>query len=74
MRIVVSMKSISGKEFAKILEQHGWVPMRVQGSHHIYGKAGNEIRISVPIHRNQNLRIGLLRHFMKVAGLTEDDL
>ena len=52
------MKSVSGKEFAKILEQHGWVLMRVQGSHHIYGKAGSEVRISVPIHRNQSLKIG----------------
>jgi predicted RNA binding protein YcfA (HicA-like mRNA interferase family) len=68
------MKSISGKDFAKILEQHGWALLRVQGSHHIYGKAGNESRISVPIHRNENLKTGLLRHFMKVAGLTENDL
>jgi predicted RNA binding protein YcfA (HicA-like mRNA interferase family) len=68
------MKSISGKEFAKALERHGWSLLRVQGSHHIYGKTGSEIRISIPIHRNQNLKTGLLRHFMKVAGLTENDL
>jgi predicted RNA binding protein YcfA (HicA-like mRNA interferase family) len=68
------MKSISGKDFAKVLERHGWALLRVQGSHHIYGKAGSEIRISVPIHRNQNLKTGLLRHFMKKAGLTEKDL
>lgn len=34
------MKSISGKDFAKVLEQNGWVLLRVQGSHHIYGKPG----------------------------------
>jgi predicted RNA binding protein YcfA (HicA-like mRNA interferase family) len=42
------MKSISGKDFAKVLERHGWVLLQVQGSHHIYGKTGNDIRISVP--------------------------
>lgn len=68
------MKSKSGKEFARILERHGWELLRVQGSHHVYGKSGSEIRISIPIHRNQNLKIGLLRHFMKVAGLSESDL
>lgn len=68
------MRSISGKDFAKTLERHGWLLLRVQGSHHIYGKAGGEIRISIPIHRNQNLKTGLLRHFMKVAGLAENDL
>lgn len=68
------MKSISGKAFAKILEQRGWVLVRVQGSHHIYCKPGEPIRISVPIHGNKDLKIGLLKHFMKQAGLSEDDL
>jgi predicted RNA binding protein YcfA (HicA-like mRNA interferase family) len=68
------MKSISGKEFAKALERHSWSLLRVKGSHHIYGKAGSEVRISVPIHGNQAIKAGLLRHFMKMAGLTERDL
>lgn len=68
------MKSVSGKDFAKILERHGWSLLRVQGSHHIYGKPGSEIRISIPIHGNQSLKTGLLRHFIKLGGLTENDL
>jgi predicted RNA binding protein YcfA (HicA-like mRNA interferase family) len=68
------MKSISGKEFAKILERQGWVLLRVHGSHHIYGKTGSEVRLSVPIHGNQALKIGMLKHFMKNARLTEEDL
>ncbi len=68
------MRSVSGKEFAKALERHGWSLLRVQGSHHIYGKAGSEVRLSVPIHGNQALKTGLLRHLMKMAGLTENDL
>jgi len=68
------MKSISGKDFVKVLEQHGWSLLRIKGSHHIYGKAGSEVRISVPVHSDQTLKTGLLRHFMKVAGLTERDL
>jgi predicted RNA binding protein YcfA (HicA-like mRNA interferase family) len=66
------MKSISGKEFAKVLERNGWVLLRVQGSHHIYGKSGIADRISVPIHSNKSLKMGLLRHFLKVAGLSDD--
>jgi len=68
------MKAVSGKDFAKILERHGWSLLRVQGSHHIYGKAGSEVRLSVPIHGNQPLKTGLLRHLMKLAGITEGDL
>ena len=68
------MKSVSGKEFAKVLERHGWSLLRVQGSHHIYGKAGSEVRLSVPVHSNQALKTGLLRHLMKMAAITEADL
>lgn len=68
------MKSISGKEFARILERHGWTLLRVQGSHHIYGKAGSIVRLSVPIHKNQTLKLGLFKHLMKQADLEEKDL
>ncbi len=63
------MKSMSGKELAKLLAANGWDLLRIQGSHHIYGKAGNPARISVPIHRNQDMKIGLLRNLLKTAEL-----
>ncbi len=66
------MKSISGKKFAKVLEKNGWILLRIQGSHHIYGKPSIVDRISVPIHGNQSLKTGLLRHFLKVARLSDD--
>jgi predicted RNA binding protein YcfA (HicA-like mRNA interferase family) len=68
------MRSVSGKELAKALERHGWALLHVQGSHYIYGKAGSDVRLSVPVHGNQALKVGLLRHLLKMAGLTEDDL
>lgn len=68
------MKSVSGKDFCSVLERHGWFPLRIQGSHHIYGRPENQARISVPVHGNQALKTGLLRHLMRVAGLSETDL
>lgn len=68
------MKPISGKRFIKILESHGWVFSRIQGSHSIYTKTGHEGTISVPIHGNKLLKIGLLKHLMRIAGLSEDDI
>ena len=68
------MKAISGRDFAKLLKEHGWELMRVKGSHHVYMKHGNSARISVPIHHNKSLKIGLQRHMMKVAGILEDEL
>ncbi|MBW8049332.1 MAG: type II toxin-antitoxin system HicA family toxin [Cytophagales bacterium] len=68
------MKQISGKEFCKALEKQGWQLLRIKGSHHVFGKTGREDRISVPVHKNKPLKIGLLRHFMKVAGFVEKEL
>ncbi|MBI1724548.1 MAG: type II toxin-antitoxin system HicA family toxin [Candidatus Tectomicrobia bacterium] len=68
------MKLLSGKEFARLLEQHGWNLLRIKGSHHVYGKAGSVVRLSVPIHGNQPIKIGLLNHLLKMAALHEEDM
>ncbi|MBW1987857.1 MAG: type II toxin-antitoxin system HicA family toxin [Deltaproteobacteria bacterium] len=68
------MKAFSGKELAKLLEHHGWILLRVSGSHHIYGKPGSMVRLSVPIHGNIPLKVGLRKHLLKMAGLSEMDL
>jgi predicted RNA binding protein YcfA (HicA-like mRNA interferase family) len=68
------VKAISGKDLAKLLEKKGWELRRTKGSHHIYAKPGNPARISVPIHGNGPLKVGLLRHLMKVAGIDESEL
>jgi predicted RNA binding protein YcfA (HicA-like mRNA interferase family) len=68
------MKAVSGKELVRVLERHGWSLLRVQGSYHIYGKAGSNVRLSVPVHGNQILKAGLLKHLIKLAELKEEDL
>ena len=68
------MKAVSGKVFVKLLEKKGWELRRTKGSHHIYVKEGNPVRISVPIHGNNALKMGLLRHLMKVAGIDESEM
>ena len=68
------MKTVSGKQFARLLEKKGWVLQSVKGSHHVYAKEGNPARISVPIHANKSLKVGLLRHLMKFADIDESDL
>lgn len=67
------MRGISGKELARLLEKNGWELKRIKGSHHIYVKPGNAARISIPIHKNAPLKIGLLNHLLKIADI-EDKL
>lgn len=68
------MKAISGKEFARLLEKRGWELTRVEGSHHVYMKAGHPARLAVPIHGNTPLKIGLQTHLMKIAGIKPEEL
>lgn len=55
------MKSVSGKKLCKIVEKKGWVLRKVTGSHHIYIKSGVDKILSIPIHKNKDLKIGTLR-------------
>jgi predicted RNA binding protein YcfA (HicA-like mRNA interferase family) len=56
------------------LEARGWRLARVTGSHHIFVLAGKNVRISVPVHANQDLKIGLQRALMNLAGIKEEEL
>jgi len=68
------MKPVSGKKLCKILEQKGWVLKRIQGSHHIYSKQNEESIITVPVHGNKDMKIGLLKSVMKLAQIQENEL
>ncbi len=68
------MKSISGKALCRVLERKGWLLKTIKGSHHVYKKVGNKVRISVPVHGNKDLKIGLLKYFLKIANIKENEL
>ena len=68
------MKVISGKQFCRILLSKEWELKRIHGSHHIFSKVGNIARLSVPVHGNSPLKIGLQMHLMRIAGIEESDL
>ena len=68
------MKPLSGPKFARLIEKRGWSLLRVNGSHHIYGKPGESARLSVPMHGTKPLKAGLQNHLAKLAGLSDSDL
>jgi hypothetical protein len=37
-------------------------------------KEGSNIRLSIPMHEGRDLKVGLLKHLMKLAGVEESDL
>ncbi|MCH8074862.1 MAG: type II toxin-antitoxin system HicA family toxin [SAR324 cluster bacterium] len=68
------MKAVSGRDLARIVEKHGWNLLRIEGSHHIYGRSSDRNRLSIPVHGNRPLKIGLQAFLMKSAGLSSGDL
>lgn len=63
------MKNVTGKQLCKLLVKNGWKLLRINGSHHIFCKDGEEARILVPVHTNKPLKRGLLSAILKTAGL-----
>lgn len=68
------MKTLSGKQLTRILERKGRVRKRVSGSHHIYEHQNFDSILSVPVHGNKDLKVGLQRYFMMHAGIDESEL
>ena len=68
------MKSVTGKQLAKLAEQKGWRLARVSGSHHIYIAEGRTERLVIPIHGSQSLKTGLQRSLMKLIPVTDSEL
>jgi len=68
------MKSVSGKRLAKLAEEHDWILARVNGGHHVYTKQGRIERLVIPIHGNQDLKMGTQRALMKIVPILESEL
>jgi len=67
------MKTVSGKQFAKVPRDNGWTLARIT-KHHIYQSPDDKATVSVPVHNNQDLKTGILAALLKQTGLTEADL
>jgi hypothetical protein len=67
------MRSISGRDFARLVER-GWRLLCISESDHIYGKTGSVVRSSIPIHRKRPLKVCLLRHLAKLAKIPDEEL
>jgi len=68
------MKSITGKRACALVESKGWELRRIAGSYHIYVKEGSKLILSIPVHGSKDLRRGLQKKIMKIAGIDESEL
>jgi predicted RNA binding protein YcfA (HicA-like mRNA interferase family) len=59
---------MSGREVVRVFERRGWEVARQRGSHIILVKAGQNVTLSVPDHKE--VAKGTLRSLIRAAGLT----
>lgn len=60
---------MTGKEAIQKLQAAGWALDRVSGSHPIMYRPGH-LPVSVPVHGNRDLGIGLLMSIERLTGVT----
>lgn len=65
---------VKGKDLCRLLEKKGWIILRINGSHHVYGSADGKRRVVVPVHASRDLRRGTLYALLEQAGLSLSDL
>lgn len=58
---------MTGKNLLKLLKKENWELDRINGSHHIMKK--DEKTLSVPVHGNRDIPLGILNAILKQAGL-----
>ncbi|MEN6546158.1 MAG: type II toxin-antitoxin system HicA family toxin [Armatimonadia bacterium] len=61
-------RGLSGDEAVRAFRRTGWQVFRMTGSHIVLEKEGEEFNLSIP--RHDELGHGLLRHQIRLAGLS----
>ena len=60
---------MKSRDLINLLKDNGWVLERIEGSHHIFKKAGNPYSISVPVHKGKDIKTGTALAILKEAGI-----
>lgn len=64
---------MSGPEAIRVFCKAGFQLIRTKGSHHVLKKKGCKHNLSIPVHQNKTLGVGLLKKLISVAGMTVEE-
>ena len=67
-----SLPRVTGREMVRFLEREGFQLIRVRGSHHFLEKG--ELRTTVPVHGNRELKIGTLRSILRDIQMAASEI
>ena len=64
------MKALSGREFARLVGDCCVSTAATTSMESL----GSVVRLSIPIHGNRPLKLGLLRHLAKLAEISDEEM
>ena len=63
----------SGDKHVSAFKAAGWQVNHIEGSHYILINDYSEIHLSIPVHKNKTLGVGLLKKLISKAGMTNEE-
>ncbi|MDQ3130606.1 MAG: type II toxin-antitoxin system HicA family toxin [Acidobacteriota bacterium] len=66
------LRTFSGSDVCRILEQNGFVQVRRRGSHILMQKRTDVSTITVPVPNHKEIRIGTLQSIIRQTGLPRE--
>jgi len=70
---LTQLPAVTGKELVAVLQQLGFVVLRIKGSHHFMHHPDGR-RTVVPVHAGEDIGPGLLSKILRDAKLTKQEL
>ena len=65
---MAKLPRVTGKTMVAFLKKQGFTVVRVRGSHHVLQQG--DLRTTVPVHGNRDLKTGTLRKILRDIDLT----
>lgn len=66
------LRTFSGSDIRRILEQNGFVKVRQRGSHIVMQKRTEDSTVTVPIPNHKEIKIGILQSIIRQSGLPRE--
>jgi predicted RNA binding protein YcfA (HicA-like mRNA interferase family) len=63
----------SGDKHIAAFKRAGWVVNHLEGSHYIMVRERCDVHLSIPVHKGNDLGIGLLKKLIEKAKLTNEE-
>jgi predicted RNA binding protein YcfA (HicA-like mRNA interferase family) len=63
----------SGDKHIAAFKRAGWVVNHIEGSHYIMVRERCDVHLSIPVHKGNDLGIGLLKKLIEKAKLTNEE-